>query len=134
MIDLTSKLDDVRSLGHDWTREQVRRALSALAALCPGGTVDWEEGDEEWGRVISRGEVAAYVSARRPLAFILSHDEAEVRQVSSRLGLVAIAADDFDAPSFRVAPSALAHLTQRALTEHVCYDKASVNDLWYATV
>jgi hypothetical protein len=50
------------------------------------------------------------------------------------VGLIAIAVRDFDAPSIRVDPAALAHLTRRPLTENVSYDKASVNEIWWATV
>lgn len=108
--------------------------MSALAGLHPDGQVDWEEGDEEWGRVISRGKEVAYVSARRPLAFVQADDEAATQPAWSWLGIVVIAVRDFDSPSISVDPSALADLTRRPLTENVSYRKASVNEIWWATV
>jgi len=134
MTDITSKIVSAGSLAHGWTPEKVRHALSALAELYPEGTVDWEEGNEEWGRVISRGEVTAYVSARCPLAFVQADDEAEAQRVSSQLSILAIAVQDFDAPSINVDPSALSELTRRPLTKNVSYDRASVNEIWWATV
>jgi len=134
MIDITFEIGHARSLGHDWTSERVRHALSELAALYPGGTIDWEEGDENWGRVVCRGETTAYVSARCPLAFVQADDVAAVEQVSSRLGIIAIAVRDFDAPTINVEPLALYDLAERPLTKNIPYDKASVNEIWWATV
>jgi hypothetical protein len=122
------------SLCGGWTHEKARHALSALAQLYAEGAVDWEAGDEEWGRVMSRGEATAYMSARCPLAFVRADDESAVRPVSSRLGIIAIAVQDFDAPSISVDPAALSHLTRRPLTGNVPYGRASVNEIWWATV
>lgn len=134
MIDITRKIIEAGLLAHGWTREKARSALSALAALYPEATVDWEEGDENWGRVISRGAATAYVSARCPLAFVQADDEPAAERVSSQLDVVAIAVQDFDAPSFSVDPAALSELARRPLTENVRYDRASVNEIWWATV
>ncbi len=64
MTDITSKMSAALSLARGWTRERVRHTLSALAELYPDGTGEWEEGDEDWGRVVSRGSATAYGSAR----------------------------------------------------------------------
>ena len=134
LMDITSKIDDARSPCSGWTHEKVRYALLALARLYPEGAVDWEEGDEEWGRVISRGEATAYMSARCPLAFVRADDEAAVGPVSSRLGIIAVAVQDFDDPSISVDPVALSNLTGRSLTENVSYGRASLNEIRWATV
>jgi hypothetical protein len=134
MTDITSKLVEAGALAHGWTREKVRDALSALARLYPDGTAEWEEGDEDWGRIISRGEAMAYVRAKCPLAFVRAEAEGAAQRVSSQVGLVAIAVQDFDTPSLSVDPSALSQLTRRTLTRNVSYDRASVNDIWWATV
>jgi hypothetical protein len=128
MIDITQKFVEAGSLDHEWTRENVRHALSTLAGLYPEATVDWEEGDEDWGRVISRGAATAYVSARRPLAFVQADDGTAAQRISSQLGIVAIAVQDFDAPSLSVDPTALSGLTRRPLTKNVLYNRASVNE------
>jgi hypothetical protein len=134
MIDITQKIVEAASPAHDWTGEKVRHALSTLAGLYPEATIDWEEGDEDWGRVISRGAATAYVSARRPLAFVQADDETAAQRVSSQLGIAAITVHDFDAPSLSVDPTALSELTRRPLTKNVLYDRASVNEIWWATV
>jgi hypothetical protein len=134
MTDITSKIVEASSRASLWTPEMVRHALSLLAELYPGSTVDWEEGDEEWGRVVSRGTAAAYVSARCPLAFVKADDETAAQRLSAQLGIVAVSVQDFDAHSVSVAPSALSELTRRPLTKNVSYEKASVNELWFATV
>jgi hypothetical protein len=134
MTDITSKIMEARSLSQGWTREKVRHALAALAELHPDGTVDWEERDEDWGRVISRGAAMAYVSARCPLAFVQADDETAAQRLSAQVDIVAITVQDFDVSSVSVDPSALSELTRRPLTENVLYDSASVNEIWWATV
>lgn len=134
MTDITSKVAGAVSSTHLWTREKVRHALSALVELYPEATVDWEEVDEDWGRVISRGEVTAYVNAICPLAFVQADDEATAQRVWPGLGIVAIAVPDFDAAALSVDPSVLSGLTRRPLTKNVSYDRASVNEIWWATV
>ncbi|MGO9464937.1 MAG: hypothetical protein ACLQIB_10555 [Isosphaeraceae bacterium] len=134
MTDITSKMSAALSLARGWTRERVRHTLSALAELYPDGTVDWEEGDEDWGRVVSRGAATAYVSARCPVAFVEADDETAAQRVLTQLGLVAIVIQDFDAPTVSVDSSVLSQLTSRPLTKNVSYNRASVNELWWATV
>lgn len=134
MIDITSKIDDAMALRGGWTRERVHQALSLLVRLYPEGVVDWDEGDEQWGRIIARGEARAYVSARCPLAFVWDESEEVVQGVSSRLGIIVMSVRDFDAPSISVDPAALSRLTRKPLPGVVSYGRASVNDIWWATV
>jgi hypothetical protein len=134
MIDITPKINEAAALDRGWAEDEVRHALSDLASLFPEGIVDWEPGDEEWGRIVSRGEVTAYVSARLPIAFIRADDGGPARVIASRLGIVAISVPDFDATSIRVDPEVLSRLSQEPLTENVSHEAASVNDIWWATV
>lgn len=134
MIDLTLKINNAKLLSCSWTHDKVRQALSTLAGYFPGDMVDWEEGDEEWGRVISRGEATAYVSARLPLAFVRSDHETAAQQVSLRMEIITISVPDFDAPAVTVDLGAISDLSGRALTKNVSYDRASVNDIWWATI
>lgn len=134
MIDITSQIENGISLGLDWTRDKVRLTLSVLAELYPESSVDWDVPDEEWGSVISCGAPKAYVSAKCPLAFVQTEDETMIQQISSRLGIIVIAMQDFDAPLISVDPSVLSKLAGRPLTDDVSYDQASVNDIWWATI
>ena len=137
MIDITSKLNDAMLLSPGWTHEKVRHALSTLAALYPESEIDWEEGDEEWGRVVCCGKEKAFVSVRFPFVFVQADDEALRRQISSQLGVIAVAVRDFDDPSISVDPTVLSNFTGSPgspLTENVSYEAASVNDIWWATV
>lgn len=134
MHDITRLITEARSRAADWTGGKVRRALRDLSARYPGSAMDWEEGGEAWGRVVAGHQAVAYVSAQAPFAFMRSDDPAEARGAAVRLGIVAVAVADFDAPVIRVDPAALAGLATRPLTVNVAYGKASVNDLWWATV
>jgi hypothetical protein len=134
MTDITSRIVAAESLATGWGREKVRQALSALAELYPEGTVDWEEGDEDWGRVVSGGGVIAFVSAIRPIAFVLAHDELAAQRALLQMSIVIVPARDFDDRSFIVDPSVLSELARRPLTKNVSYNRASVNDIWWATV
>lgn len=134
MTNITSKIVEARSLTSHWSSEKVRHALSVLAELYPGSVVDWEEGDEEWGRVISQGSEMAYVNARCPLIFVKARDETAGQRLSAQLDTVTIPAQDFDTPSISVDPSVLSELTRRPLTKNVSYDRVSVNEIWFATV
>ena len=134
MINITPKIIEAGALNREWTYDDVRYALSSLASQFAEGVFDWEEGDEEWGRVISLGEATAYVSARLPLAFIQADNSHPAQAVASRLGIIAIFVPDFDATAIRVDHEALSRLSQRPLTENVSYEAASVNEIWWSTV
>ena len=134
MNDITSRIVAAEPLATGWGYEKVRQALSALSELYPQSTVDWEEGDEEWGRIISRGDVTAYVSAMRPIAFVLGDNELAANQALSQMSIVIIAARDFDDRFFSIDPSALSELAHRPLTKILSYGSVSVNEIWWATV
>ena len=134
MTDITSKIVEARSLASHRAPEKVRHILSVLAELYPGSAIDWEEGDEEWGRVISQGAATAFVNARCPLDFVKADDDTAAQRISGQLGVVAIPVQDFDAPTLSVDPSALYELARRPLTKNVPCDSASVNEIWFATV
>lgn len=134
MIDITPKINEAGALDRAWTHDEVRHALATLAGLFAEGLVDWEPGDEEWGRIVSIGKVTAYVSARLPIVIIRGDDSGPARAIASQLGIVAIAVPDFDAIAIRVDLEALSRLSPGPLSENVSYEAASVNDIWWATV
>lgn len=135
MMDITRHILEARSLATGWGRKKVRRALKALAKRYPEAAVDWEEGDEEWGCIVSCNDAVAYVSARYPIALVkIDGETAPGGQPSLLPGVVVIGVRDFDDPCLSVDPSVLFELGQRPLSENVRYDRASVNDLWWATV
>ena len=134
MIDITSKINNALLLNHGWTNEKVRHSLLTLAELYPESMIDWEEGIEEWGRVVYCGKETAYVSARCPFAFIQAEDDEMCLRISSRLGLIGVVVRDFDEKSISVDHFVLSELTRRPLTKNVSYDRASVNEIWWATV
>ena len=134
MIDITPKIRAVKLLAHVWTRERVCHALTELAGLYPGAAIDWEEGDEEWGRVVCGGKAVAIVSARCPFAFVEANEETLVQPISTRLGITVVTVPDFDARSITIDPPALSNFSEGPLTENVSCESVSVNDIWWATV
>ena len=129
MMDLTDDFRAAYEKRASWSHELALQVLQRIAQGCDG-TVDWEQGDEEWGRVLDGDVVVALVRARWPLVLVL--ESIDVGQQSS--DTVVITYTDIEAPDFRIDPSWLCSAIERTLTENVNYESISISDLWWATV
>jgi hypothetical protein len=134
MNDLTPVFVTASTICHEWSPETIRFVLSSLAKCFPQGTVDWEQGDESWGRVISGGKVVAYVSAYWPLAIVVPLCEKQAREACARIPIEFLVVPSFAEKAFSVDKEALETLYSRPLSGNIDYLQFSIDDLWWATV
>ncbi len=71
MTNLTSIFKRAAEGNKDWTLEDARRFLQEIAVAYPDSDVDWEQGDEEWGRVICGDSVVGLLCAKIPIAILI---------------------------------------------------------------
>ncbi|XXY17782.1 hypothetical protein WME88_57105 [Sorangium sp. So ce216] len=114
-----------------WTHQKVHDALQALAAHSPGSSVDWEPGDEEWGRVLDADtEIVGLVCARIPIG--------AVRDDVPRSGLPSdvtwILFKSTRERDYQVAPQVLEKVFGREVSRNLDYGALSLDELWWATV
>lgn len=114
-----------------WAHENVHDALQVLAAHSPGSSVDWEPGDEEWGRVLDADtEVVGLVCARIPIGAVrddvpgsvLPSDVTWIRFKSMR------------SRDYQVSPEVLEQVFGFEVSRNIDYGSLSLGELWWATV
>lgn len=128
MTDLTGDFTKARTLG---SRDLQRTAqLLATLARSLGGTVDWEPGDEEWGRVLRGHDVLALVAARFPLAMVVGPHPEPVLVAGAHVVVV----PSTTAPDYRVDREELEVAFGRPISTVVDLDRLSIGELWWATV
>lgn len=114
-----------------WTNQHVRRALQKLVQQHPGSRIDWEPGDEEWGRVIdSSGAVLGLVCARIPVG--AARHDLSPRALSDEVAWLRF--ESMDERSYEIDRELLKQVFGRDLSENVDYASLSLNELWWATV
>jgi hypothetical protein len=114
-----------------WGERDTMNALKAIAAACAGSRVDWEEGSEEWGRVLSEtDEVVALVWTRIPLGFAIS---SLAKCPIGDLPIV-LRVDDLADENFRISRDLIEQVLARPVSDNLDYEKLSAQDLWWATV
>jgi hypothetical protein len=130
MIDLDPILRAARD-DTEWSDKHAASLLQAIASRFRGGVVDWDEGSEEWGRVVLDGkDVVALVCRRLPLGIAKA---AHAHQMP--VGQVTwIVVELMSEPKFRVGRLVLEQAFGRQLSDNVNYEQLSANDLWWATV
>ncbi|MCC6527425.1 MAG: hypothetical protein IT373_32560 [Polyangiaceae bacterium] len=131
MTDLTKTLlAAVATAGH-WDEAAVADTLGALVAKLPGSRVDWEPGDEQWGRILtSDNQVAAILCVRFPMGVALTN----LWGVNLPGGVCWVMVDDMFSPGFSVERGALEAAFGRKITDNVNLGQLSINDLWWATL
>jgi len=134
MTELTETLSVAASKSSEWSLEMARGVLSSIAKSVPGASVDWEQGDEAWGRVVAGREVVAFVHGTWPIVITSPFLEKSVRQVSTIGAAAVVVASSFSERAFCVDKAVLERLCSRPLSENVDYRELSINDLWWATV
>ncbi len=112
-----------------WVHDDVRDALDLLAG--DDLRIEWEPGDEEWGRILdSRGNVCALVCARVPLGIASEHMDPE--RLTKRLSWITVSS--MSEKLFEVDRTVLEQVFTRPMSTSLDYSRLSANDLWWATV
>lgn len=111
-----------------WGYDEVWKTLEALAG--PGEEIDWEPGNEQWGRVLDVGTVIGMVCARVPVGVVQAGVPAG--RVSGRVAWLRV--ESMDAQMYRVDRELLEQVFGGPLSNAVDYEQLSIADVWYATV
>jgi hypothetical protein len=132
MIDLRAILAKAIAAKQIWHSSMVLAVLHTVESFIPDAWVDWEQGDEEWGRIIMPdGKVAVLVCARLPLGFI-SAPAVDPAALPTELTWVQVAS--MSDAAFIVDQRALEDAFGRQLSDNIDYTALSAQDLWWATV
>ncbi|WP_437528483.1 hypothetical protein WME79_45525 [Sorangium sp. So ce726] len=93
--------------------------------------MDWEPGDEEWGRVIDvDGNVVGLVCARIPIG--AARDDLPSSELPSFVEWLQF--KSMYESRYQIAPELLEGVFKRQISRNVDYASLSLNDLWWATV
>ena len=107
----------------DWTQEAAQKALDMIRSKIGGSTVDWERGDEEWGRVLVGDVVKALVCAKVAVAVIMGRDRPQdVIEYLKKNGVSIIEAKTLDDDQYAVDKVVLEEIFGSPLPENVNYD------------
>ena len=131
MIDLTPEFRIAFGRRGQWSTSLAQDSLDAIAR-CARGVVDWEPGDEEWGRVLVDQEVAALVHSRWPLALVVAPMVPQPPALGPEIILMSIGS--IESQDYRIDRAWLQSAVGRKLTENVDYEHIAVGELWWATV
>jgi len=131
-FDLTPSFKAAKERSTDWGLAAASGIMNAIALMIPNSVVDWEPGDEEWGRVLVGQKVRGLVHARMPLAFLVT--PVAVPEDPSLSEVVIVRVERTDTRSFRIDKDWLESILGRPLTDNVDYEALSLDDLWWATV
>lgn len=113
-----------------WTEADATRVLEALRDRWPGSRIDWEPGDEEWGRVFhERDGVVGMVCARAPIGAARARDEPDELPD----GVAWLRFESTTDASYSLDRRVLEPIFTR-VSDVVDYAALSLDDLWYATV
>ncbi len=127
--DLGSLFRSAQAAAATWRREDVRQALEFLAGS--EFQIDWEPGDEEWGRIIdSGGSCLALICARVPLG--IGNEYVDPGRLAARIFWMKV--HSMSEHVFEVDRRLLEEVFGRQLSDNVDYSKLSVDELWWATV
>lgn len=132
--DISEAFEIAHKYSNIWTSQTVRKAIQIIVASGVGLQDDWEEGDEEWGRVLQDNNVVAIVCARLPLVFLHSSLAQLTPSLTEDCVVSVVVVRDFDDVTYAVSKSLLERLFERSVSENVSCDAMSINDLWWATV
>lgn len=117
-----------------WNPNSVRKVVAAFRSVLPAASVDWEEGDENWARLMIDGEVVAIVNALVPIVVVLSKLRDKVQGLAENNKVALIVADSFSDHSFCVDKQLVEQVVARELSSNIDYRSLSIDDLWWTTI
>ncbi|WP_437609181.1 hypothetical protein WMF20_49585 [Sorangium sp. So ce834] len=129
--DLSDIFRHSRAASGKWTHDKVQDVLQALAAHSPGCSVDWEPGDEAWGRVLDADtEIVGLVCARIPIGAV--RDDVPRSELPSDVTWIRFKSTR--ERDYQVAPELLEKVFGREVSGSIDYGALSLDELWWATV
>lgn len=116
-----------------WNLDCVAALLEQLRLHICNSTIDWERGNEEWGRILDQNRVVAIVCCRCPLLIAVS----EVKRISHSLidaNIMHIDVMSMSEKTLVMEKSVLEAIFEKELSNNIDYGHLSVDDLWWCTV
>ena len=112
-----------------WRHDDVQQALELLAGS--EYRIDWEPGDEQWGRVFDSDDLTrALVCAPVPVGIAL--EGTDPARMSARLSWLTVSS--MTDRVFSADRAVLEQVFDRKLSTNISYTRMSINDLSWATI
>jgi hypothetical protein len=134
MIDLTNAFRAALQAKDGWSLGQTQRLLHTVQNSLPGGRVDWEAGNENWGLVLSDKQVVAYVSSLAPLIFIRKDFSDSLGKVADVFGVTCLEYNSIKAFDYKIDRVVLEDFVGRNVSPNFDYSEMSLQDIWFVTV
>ena len=96
--------------------------------------IDWEEGDEGWGRIIIGKDAAVIVNAIYPIVIAVELCAGAAKDATHGFDVAFASVSSFDNRCLSANKEKLEMLLSRRLSDTLDYKNISTNDLWWATV
>jgi hypothetical protein len=117
----------------EWSHPLVVSLLERLQLRFEGSQIDWEPGDEEWGRLLVDGQAVVLVCSRMPLAIIESLVFDHLRRDLPD-ELMVLSVPSLSTPVLMVDRKVAESMFDRELSDNVDWGGMSASDFWWATV
>jgi hypothetical protein len=124
----------INRYNYEWNLGESARVLEEILQCVDNAVIEWEKGDEEWGRIIRNKQVVALVCARFPLVIVLAGLKAALEKAISTPKVSLVSVESMSEKTYSVDKAVLEIFFGRTLSENVDYGKCSIDDLWWATV
>ena len=133
-VDLTSIIQEAKQRSPDWSTKSVWNSLKRISQKIENAQIEWDEGSgEDWGRVLSKGEVCAIVYRNFPLVIVL---EKHIGSVSEDLeNVVVVDIQDFETRKYRINKDKInSFFPPDRWSDTVSPGNFSIRELWWTTV
>jgi hypothetical protein len=134
MIDVTALFENAKKGAVSWDHKKVSELLRGLRDAIPSSRIDWEPGDEGWGRIIVGKEVALILNATYPVMIVANLFADDVKAAVDRFGVTCARVPNFEDRCLSADKAKLEALFFQPLPGAVDYTNLSAHDLWWATV
>lgn len=132
-MDLTSIFRQASDSTMSWCPDSAGELLQKICGLLNESVIDWEKGDEDWGRILHQKRVVCLVCARIPLVIIVSDLKQLVENlIDSKCLLFYV--NDMSEKTWSVDRRILERIFSKPISDNINYAKFSIDDLWWCTV
>jgi len=134
MKDITSVFRDALAHKSFYGEEKASLIMSALASAVPGSTLDWEEGNENWGLIFSDRGGKICICSIIPICFAENQVRQSIEKILNDYGVLCVYTDQMSIDGFKIDPDVINTIFNADLSDRFDCDNISLQDIWYATV
>jgi hypothetical protein len=117
-----------------WTIGDAMALLQRIRELVADSVVDWEQGDEHWGRILLGDRVLSIVCVLFPLVISTQDKVSDIGEAVANVNGVLLPVTSMAERSYSACKILLETLFHRPLTDAIDYHRLSIDELWWATV